>query len=101
MDFVRLAAHTHGVTRDFIDPGKPTQNALVESFNETFRDECLNENWFVSLYDAQRTIEARCIDYDYQCEQPHSRLRDFTPAPLSLLLRSHTTPSVSPSTRPT
>ena len=57
-------AHDHGVVLDFIDPGKPVQNPCIESFNGTFREECLNENWFVSLYDAQRTIETWRIDYE-------------------------------------
>ena len=47
-----------GVALRFIEPGKPVQNAYVESFNGKFRDECLNEHWFVSLTDARRTIEA-------------------------------------------
>lgn len=101
MDFLRLAARTHGVWLEFIHPGKPTQYVFVESLDGTFRAECLNGRWFDSLYNAPRTIEAWCIDYDHQCERPHSRLRDFTPAPVSLLSRSHTTPSVSPSTGPT
>ncbi len=75
-------AHRHGVALDFIDPGKPVQNAFIESFNGTFRDECLNESWFVSLADAQRTIEAWRIDYE--CERPHSRLDDLTPREFAL-----------------
>lgn len=70
-------AHRHRVVLDFIDPGKPVQNAFIESFNGTLRDECLNESWFVSLADAQRTIEAWRVDYE--CERPHSRLRGLTP----------------------
>ena len=85
-------AYTHGVILDFIDPGKPTQNAFVESFNGTFRDECLNENWFVSLADAQRTIEAWRIDYE--TERPHSKLRDLTPREFALQLMT-TTPSTT------
>ena len=46
-------AYAHGVTLRFIRPGKPIENAYVESFNGKFRDECLNEHWFVSLADAQ------------------------------------------------
>ena len=77
-------AHRHGVLLDFIDPGKPVQNAFIESFNGTFRDECLNENWFVSLIDARRTIEAWRIDYE--TERPHSRLKDVTPREFALTL---------------
>ena len=47
-------AHQHGVTLQFIEPGKPVQNCFIESFNGRLRDECLNESWFVSLADAQR-----------------------------------------------
>jgi putative transposase len=70
-------AHTRGVTLDFIEPGKPVQNAFIESFNGTFREECLNENWFVSLRDAQYVIEAWRLDYE--TARPHSRLRGLTP----------------------
>ncbi|MBK7908602.1 MAG: transposase [Gemmatimonadetes bacterium] len=82
----------------FIDPGKPVQNAFIESFNGTFRDECLNESWFVSLADAQRTIEAWRIDYE--CERPHSGLDDLTPREFA---RKHaiTAPNfINPSTGP-
>ena len=57
-------AHTNGVKLHFIQPGKPTQNCYVESFNGRFRDECLNENWFVSLGDARRRIEDWRRDYN-------------------------------------
>ena len=50
-------AYQHGVALHFIERGKPTQNALIESFNGKFRDECLNQNWFVDLRDAQDRIE--------------------------------------------
>lgn len=70
-------AHQHHVQLAFIDPGKPVQNAYVESFNGKLRDECLNENWFVSLADAQRTIEAWRVDYNDA--RPHSGLADRTP----------------------
>ena len=89
-------AYAHGVVLAFIDPGKPTQNAFIESFNGTFREECLNENWFVSLYDAQRTIEAWRIDYE--TERPHSRLGDLTPREFALALTS-ATPSTTTPTR--
>ncbi len=49
-------AEEHGIKLEFIQPGKPVQNCFVESFNGRFRDECLNENWFVSLDDARRVI---------------------------------------------
>lgn len=48
-------AYRNGVRLNFIKPGKPVQNAFVESFNGKFRNECLNEHWFTSLADARRT----------------------------------------------
>ena len=65
-------AYEHGVELRFIEPGKPTQNAFVESFNGRFRDECLNQHWFVNLADAQRTIEQ--WRQDYNTARPHSSL---------------------------
>lgn len=53
-----LWAYQHRVTIDFSRPGKPTDNAFVESFNGTLRDECLNAHWFASLEDARIRIEA-------------------------------------------
>ncbi len=61
----------------FIDPGKPMQNGYVESFNGKFRDECLNQNWFVSLDEARAVIEAFRIDFNR--ERPHSALGNQTP----------------------
>ena len=65
------------MTLRFIRPGKPIENAYVESFNGKFRDECLNEHWFVSLADAQVTIEAWRVDYN--TVRPHSSLDGATP----------------------
>lgn len=66
-----------GIQLDFIRPGKPNENAFIESFNGKLRDECLNENWFLSLEDARRTIEEWRIDYNEN--RPHSSLGDLTP----------------------
>ena len=51
-------AHQHHVVLRLIEPGKPNQNAFIESFNGRFRDECLNEHWFLNLDHAQAIIEA-------------------------------------------
>lgn len=53
-----LWAYDNGVTLDFSRPGKPTDNPFIESFNGSFRDECLNAHWFLSLEDAPEKIEA-------------------------------------------
>lgn len=70
-------AFENGVELYFIEPGKPTQNAYIESFNGKFRDECLNQNWFVDLADARRIIEAWRVDYN--TARPHSALGYQTP----------------------
>jgi putative transposase len=70
-------AYARGVQLRFIRPGKPIENAFVESFNGKFRDECLNEHWFTTLADAQRLIEAWRVDYN--TVRPHSALADQTP----------------------
>ena len=70
-------AYQQGVTLDFSRPGKPTDHALIESFNGRFRDECLHAHWFVSLQDAQEKIERwRTEDNTFR---PHSSLEDLTP----------------------
>ncbi len=70
-------AFQRGVTLHFIQPGKPVQNAFIESFNGKFRDECLNEHWFVTLQEAQGVIEAWRREYNE--ERTHSTLGDVTP----------------------
>ena len=81
-------AHHRQVHLAFIEPGKPVQNAFAESFNGTLRNECLNEHWFVSLRDAQQTIEAWRLDY--LRERPHSSLGDRTPEEFALALKRGT-----------
>ena len=71
-------AHARGVTLRLIEPGKPNQNAYIESFNGRFRDECLNEHWFTSLAHAQLVIEA--WRREYNDERPKKRLGGLTPA---------------------
>ena len=66
-----------GVKLHFIQPGKPTQNAFVESFNGKFRDACLNTSWFVNLAEATAAIEV--WRQDYNGHRPHSSLGDLTP----------------------
>ena len=59
----------------FIDPGKPVQNAYIESFNGRLRDECLNQHWFKNLREAKTIIEAWRVDYNR--ERPHSSLKNL------------------------
>ena len=70
-------AYRSGVQLSFIRPGKPNENAYIESFNGKFRDECLNEHWFISLAHARSIIEAWRIEYN--TERPHSSLGNRTP----------------------
>ena len=66
-----------GVRLEFIQPGKPVQNAYAESFNGRLREECLNANWFTSLSDARRKIESWRRDYNQQL--PLSSLNYLSP----------------------
>jgi putative transposase len=70
-------AYTTKVKIHFIRPGKPVENAYAESFNGKFRDECLNEHWFLDMQDARTKIEAWRIDYNEV--RPHSSLANATP----------------------
>lgn len=70
-------AYKNNVTLDFIRPGKPIENAHIESFNGRLRDECLNENVFASLRDAREKIEAWRNDYNQN--RPHSGINNLTP----------------------
>jgi putative transposase len=86
-------AYQHGVKLHFIEPGKPMQNAFVESFNGKLRDECLNEHWFGTLGEARQAIEAWRRDYNEV--RPHSALGNRTPQEFSArgaTLRSPTAP---------
>ena len=80
-------AYENGVELDFSRPGKPTGNAFIESFNGSFRDECLNVNWFLSLEDARQKIEAWRLDYNEY--RPHSSLGNMTPLALNAAIEAH------------
>ena len=88
-------AYRHGVTLDFITPGKPVDNAFIESFNGKFRDECLAQHWFLSLPDARFHVEQYRRDYNEV--RPHSALDNRTPAAFA---REHAA-TVLPSPNPT
>ena len=70
-------AHQHQISLRLIEPGKPNQNAYVESFNGRLRDECLNEHWFINLTHAQDIIEDWRRDYNE--ERPKKGLGGLTP----------------------
>ena len=71
-------AYAREVKLHFIEPGKPMQNGYVESFNGKFRDECLNENWFIDLPDVRQVTEDYRVDYNE--ERPHRSLGNLTPS---------------------
>ena len=70
-------ASLNNVALDFSRKGKPTDNSFCESFNGSFRDECLNINWFLSLEDSTEKIEAWRIEYN--TFRQHSSINDLTP----------------------
>ena len=70
-------AYCRGVKLNFIRPGKPIENAYVESFIGKLRDECLNENWFINLNHARQVIESWRLDYNEG--RPHTSLGGLTP----------------------
>jgi putative transposase len=79
-------AHRHGIALRLIEPGKPNQNAYVESFNGRLRDECLNEHWFTSLPHARALIEA--WRREYNDERPKMSLGGLTPTQYAKQLAS-------------
>ena len=87
-------AYARNVKLLHIQPGKPVQNAFIESFNGTFRDECLNQHWFTSLRDARRIIEAWRVEYN--TARPHSSLGYRTPAEYVELLNVASAPDGAP-----
>ena len=70
-------AYWNGVKLDFSRPGKPTDNAIVESFHGRLRQECLSAHWFMSLEDAQRKVDAWRWEYNHR--RPHSALGNEAP----------------------
>lgn len=83
-------AAERGVRLDFIQPGKPTQNGHVESFNGRFRDECLAQSYFPTL--ARARVEIELWRVDYNTVRPHSALRGLTPEAFGLIARSKMPP---------
>jgi putative transposase len=77
-----LWAYWNSVKLDFSRPGKPTDNAFVESFNGKFRGECLNEHWFMSQEDAQREFELWRDDYNRH--RPQSSLGNWSPSEFAI-----------------
>lgn len=84
-------ASRHGVKLDFIQPGKPTQNAHVESFNGRFRDECLAQSNFPTVLRARAEIELWRVDYN--CNRPHSALGYDTPEAFGRKARCKVSPT--------
>jgi putative transposase len=82
-----LWAYVNKVRIDFSRPGKPTDNAHVESFNGRLREECLNSHWFVSMQDAKRAIEAWRTDYNEN--RPHRALENRTPLEFAIAARNY------------
>ena len=85
-------AQKHGIQHILIEPGSPTQNAYIESFNGTFRDERLHENWFESLEQARPAI-ATCR-FDYNEPRPHNSCGRIPPATFAALNRQLTDDSM-------
>jgi putative transposase len=96
-----LWAYWNGVKLDFSRPGKPTDNALIESFNGKLRQECLNQHWFLSLEDANEKVESWRRDYNQH--RPHSALGNVPPKEFATSARALQTglaPSASALARP-
>lgn len=79
-------AHRRGVELRFIAPGRPVENCFIESFNGSFRDECLNAHWFTRLNEARAVIEAWRLDYNKV--RPHSSLGARTPSEYAAALHN-------------
>lgn len=92
-------AHRNGIALRLIEPGKPNQNAYVESFNGRLRDECLNEHWFMSLAHARAVIETWRREYNE--ERPKGALGGLTPTQFAkkLAIKAVTMPDDSKALR--
>ena len=82
-----LWAYSSGVKLDFSRPGKPTDNAFIESFNGRLRDECLNQHWFLSLDEARAVTKAWRDDYNRV--RPHGALGNQTPFEFARRVAGH------------
>src|SRR4029079_12911158 len=71
-------AYRRSIQLDFIRPGKPVENAFIESFNGRLRDECLNVHQFASLAEAQAILDVWRVDYNHH--RPHTSLGHLTPS---------------------
>jgi putative transposase len=94
-------AASNGVELRFIQPGKPVQNAYIESFNSRFRDECLSQHWFASLSHLRSVIDNWREDYNHH--RPHSAL-GYVPALFATQCRTAAnkgTPNTASPTMPT
>jgi putative transposase len=80
-----LWAYHHKAAIDFNRPGKPTDNCFIETFNGSFRDECLNVHWFETIDEAKAKIEAWRVEYNES--RPHQALGEMTPAAYALKCR--------------
>ena len=87
-------AYRRGVQLDFIRPGKPIENAFIESFNGRLRDECLNVHQFASIADAQSKIGAWRVDYKQR--RPHGSLGHLTPSEFVAQRQVTTTAEAAP-----
>lgn len=87
-------AYERGVRLRFIEPGRPVQNAFIESFNGRLRDECLNEHWFLTLAHAREIIEEWRTDYNQR--RPHSALGNLTPLEFARVLQDTQTKQLEP-----
>jgi len=92
-------AYAHDVRLEFIRPGKPVENAFIESFNGRLRDECLNVHVFASTAEAQVVLDAWRDDYNHL--RPHSRLQDRTPVQWAQCVADSRVPRESASIRET
>ena len=80
-----LWAYHHKAAIECNRPGEPTDNSFVESFNGSFRDECLNVHWFETLDEAREKVVAWRVEYNES--RPHQAVREMTPAEYALSYR--------------
>ena len=92
---IHLWAQENHVTLNHIQPGKPIQNAFIESFNGTLRDDCLNQQWFRSIQEARLLIE-HWRSNDYNSLRPHSSIGRIPPDSFALIYNQKTNTNIPP-----